>query len=68
VLYNVAKASNPRTYFIEDIQELQTAWFDGVFNVGISGATSTPQWLMEQLKKAVEERYSQKKTERAELV
>jgi 4-hydroxy-3-methylbut-2-enyl diphosphate reductase len=68
VLYNVAKASNPRTYFIEDIQELQESWFDGVSNVGISGATSTPQWLMEKLKKAVEERYSLQKNARAELV
>ncbi len=58
VLYNVAKAANPRTYFIEDIEELQDAWFDGVQNVGISGATSTPQWLMEKLKTAIEERYA----------
>lgn len=58
VLYNVAKAANPRTYFLEDVKELQDEWFEGVETVGISGATSTPQWLMEQLKKAVEERYS----------
>lgn len=58
VLYNVAKAANPHTYFIEDVHEIQDEWFEGAKNVGISGATSTPQWLMEQLKKAVEERYS----------
>jgi 4-hydroxy-3-methylbut-2-enyl diphosphate reductase len=58
VLYNVAKAANPRTYFIEDIGELQDEWFEGVEKVGISGATSTPQWLMENLKKAIEKRYA----------
>jgi len=34
---------------------LQPAWFDGVDTVGISGATSTPQWLMERVQTAVEE-------------
>jgi 4-hydroxy-3-methylbut-2-enyl diphosphate reductase len=58
VLYNVAKAANSRTYFIEDLNELQDEWFEGVEKVGISGATSTPQWLMENLKKAIEERYA----------
>jgi 4-hydroxy-3-methylbut-2-enyl diphosphate reductase len=58
VLYNVAKAANPRTYFIEDIEELQDEWFEGAETVGISGATSTPQWLMETLKTAIEERYA----------
>lgn len=58
VLYNVAKAANPRTYFIEDAREVQDEWLEGAQTVGISGATSTPQWLMEQLKKYVEERYT----------
>jgi 4-hydroxy-3-methylbut-2-en-1-yl diphosphate reductase len=58
VLYNVAKAANPHCYFIEDVSELRDEWFDGVSTVGISGATSTPQWLMETLKKAIETRFS----------
>ncbi|HCN03980.1 MAG TPA: 4-hydroxy-3-methylbut-2-enyl diphosphate reductase [Bacteroidetes bacterium] len=53
VLYNVAHAANPRTYFIEDITELDPSWFDGVSNVGISGATSTPQWFMEEVAAAI---------------
>jgi len=54
VLYNVAKAANPRTYFVEDASELEAAWFDGVESVGISGATSTPQWYMEEVAAAIE--------------
>ena len=57
VLYAIAKEANPRTYFIEDDRELQDAWFGGVENVGITGATSTPQWLMEKVKKTIETRY-----------
>lgn len=54
VLYEVCKSSNPRTYFIEDVEELREDWFEGVETVGISGATSTPQWYMETVKSAVE--------------
>jgi len=56
VLYDVAKAANPRTYFIEDISELKDEWFDGVDSVGISGATSTPQWFMEEVRKVISDK------------
>ena len=54
VLFDVCKSANPRTYFIEDISELQPQWFDNAKTVGISGATSTPQWYMELVKSAIE--------------
>ncbi|MCO6467031.1 MAG: 4-hydroxy-3-methylbut-2-enyl diphosphate reductase [Bradyrhizobiaceae bacterium] len=54
VLYNVAKTANPRTYFIENITEIEPEWFVGAENVGISGATSTPQWFMEEVRSFVE--------------
>ncbi|GAB1430502.1 4-hydroxy-3-methylbut-2-enyl diphosphate reductase [Ignavibacteria bacterium] len=54
VLYEVCRAANPRTYFIEDVEELRKEWFDGAETVGVSGATSTPQWYMEIVKSAVE--------------
>ncbi|MCI0706485.1 MAG: 4-hydroxy-3-methylbut-2-enyl diphosphate reductase [Ignavibacteriae bacterium] len=57
VLYEITKEANPRTYFIEDIPELQPEWFDGVDTVGITGATSTPQWLMMNVKHAIEEKF-----------
>lgn len=49
VLFDVAYAANPRTYFIEDINELDPSWLQGAQRVGISGATSTPQWHMEEV-------------------
>lgn len=54
VLYEICKQVNPRTYFVESEAEIQPEWFEGVETVGISGATSTPQWLMERAKKAIE--------------
>lgn len=55
VLYHICHEANPRTYFVEEESELRHEWFKGVDSVGISGATSTPQWLMERLKKSIEE-------------
>ena len=58
VLYEIAKEENPNTYFVEDEKELKTEWFSGAETVGISGATSTPQWLMERIKVSIEEMVS----------
>lgn len=54
VLYEICKQANPRTYFVETESEIQPQWFDRVENVGITGATSTPQWLMERVKHVIE--------------
>lgn len=58
VLFHICQEANPRTYFVETESELHPAWFQGVESVGISGATSTPQWLMEEIKQTVEERFA----------
>jgi 4-hydroxy-3-methylbut-2-enyl diphosphate reductase len=54
VLYNVCKEQNPRTYFISTISELNADWFASNDRIGICGATSTPMWLMEDVKKVLE--------------
>ncbi|GGF19221.1 4-hydroxy-3-methylbut-2-enyl diphosphate reductase [Echinicola rosea] len=48
-LYQVCKAQNPRSYFIENEGEIDPDWFGSDDKVGICGATSTPMWLMEQV-------------------
>lgn len=57
VLFEITKEANPRTFFIEDTTELKAEWFENVENVGITGATSTPQWLMEKVKRSIEEQF-----------
>jgi 4-hydroxy-3-methylbut-2-enyl diphosphate reductase len=59
VLYEIVKSANPRAFFIEDVHELVDTWFDGAATVGITGATSTPQWLMEEIKKTIEQKVFQ---------
>ena len=53
-LYNLCKEANPNTYFISEIEEIDYNWFKTANKVGITGATSTPMWLMEEIKKTVE--------------
>ncbi|RAU82640.1 4-hydroxy-3-methylbut-2-enyl diphosphate reductase [Pontibacter arcticus] len=53
-LYSVCKQHNPNSYFIENEQELDPAWFANANSVGICGATSTPMWLMEQVARGIE--------------
>jgi 4-hydroxy-3-methylbut-2-enyl diphosphate reductase len=55
VLYEIVKSVNPGTKFIENYGEIEPEWFVNVETVGITGATSTPQWLMEDIKKKIEE-------------
>ncbi len=54
VLYAICRDANPKTYFIEDEAELKGEWFAGAATVGVSGATSTPQWLMERVRNVIE--------------
>lgn len=53
-LYQVCLEENPRSFFIENETELNSEWFYPGDKVGICGATSTPMWLMEQVKSFVE--------------
>ena len=53
-LYSVCQATNPSSYFISSPEEMEMAWLEGAESVGICGATSTPLWLMEQVKKSIE--------------
>ena len=53
VLFNECLRVNPNSHLIEDPQEIQPAWLEGIQTVGICGATSTPRWLMEQCRDAI---------------
>ncbi|HAN76410.1 MAG TPA: 4-hydroxy-3-methylbut-2-enyl diphosphate reductase [Bacteroidales bacterium] len=50
VLYGVCKEENPNSYIVSNEEEVDVLWFNQVKTVGISGATSTPMWLMEKVK------------------
>ncbi|MDA3881041.1 MAG: 4-hydroxy-3-methylbut-2-enyl diphosphate reductase [Prolixibacteraceae bacterium] len=62
-LYEVCRNSNPNTYFISSADEVKAEWIKVAEKIGICGATSTPQWLMEEVKTHIENNYHNKKKE-----
>jgi 4-hydroxy-3-methylbut-2-enyl diphosphate reductase len=53
VLYEVCRKYNSNTYFVSNVGELNSSMFEPGEKVGICGATSTPMWLMEEIKAAL---------------
>ncbi|MCU0441986.1 MAG: 4-hydroxy-3-methylbut-2-enyl diphosphate reductase [Bacteroidia bacterium] len=53
VLFDVCKDVNPNTYFVSSKEELKPEWFAENDTVGICGATSTPQWQMEEIRDTI---------------
>ena len=54
VLFNECLRVNPNSHLVEDPQEIRPEWLQGIQTVGICGATSTPRWLMEQCRDAIQ--------------
>lgn len=64
VLFGHCREVNAGTLFVSMIEELTSEWFSRLrqlagkplseCNIGICGATSTPQWLMEQVAQRIE--------------
>ena len=54
ILFQVCKNKNERSFFISDTDELNKSWFKNNDSVGICGATSSPNWLMEKVKDAIQ--------------
>jgi len=53
-LYQVCEETNPNSYFISKVEELHSEWFAAGERVGLSGATSTPLWLLAEVKQLLE--------------
>lgn len=53
MLFEVCKNVNPATYFISSPEEIETSWFTGKETVGVCGATSTPKWLLDDVRDRV---------------
>ena len=50
ILFNHCLDVNPQTYLVSNASHLQADWLEGTETIGICGATSTPRWLMEQVR------------------
>lgn len=48
-LWEIALGANSRSYFIENVSELEEKWFDGTQRVGVTAGASTPSWVIEDV-------------------
>ena len=54
-LANICRQNGCRTEHIESASEIDTRWFDGVENVGITAGASTPDWIIREVTLKMEE-------------
>ncbi|MEJ5088612.1 4-hydroxy-3-methylbut-2-enyl diphosphate reductase [Sphingobacterium faecium] len=54
VLFEVCLKENSNTYFVSEVGEIDIQVFQENDRVGICGATSTPMWLMQEVKSFLE--------------
>jgi 4-hydroxy-3-methylbut-2-enyl diphosphate reductase len=52
-LFGVCQQINPQAWYIQSADMLQTSWFSGAKKVGVTGATSTPNWLLAGVAKEI---------------
>ena len=57
-LCTICKEVNKDTHMISNTAEIDKSWFKGVKSVGVCGATSTPNWLMEEVAKWVSDNFN----------
>lgn len=53
-LFAVCREVNARTYFVQRAADVTPVMVENAASVGISGATSTPRWIMEEIKHKIE--------------
>jgi len=51
VLFGVCSNANPRSHKVAAVDQIDPVWFSQGERVGVCGATSTPQWQLEQAAK-----------------
>lgn len=48
-LFGICMSNNPSSHFITGPGDLQPEWFSDALSVGVTGATSTPLWLLQKV-------------------
>lgn len=48
-LFEYCRKVQPNTRFVSDVSQIDDDWLKDISTVGITGATSTPRWLMEEV-------------------
>lgn len=53
-LTEISRSTNPRSHQVEDASGLDPAWFAGAQTIGVSAGASTPDWIIDEVVKALE--------------
>ena len=48
-LSGISKSVNPQTFTVTGSGQIKKEWLSGASSIGVSGATSTPEWLLQQV-------------------
>lgn len=56
-LCEVARDGGAKAYLIDQADEIQTEWFDGVLRVGVTAGASAPEYLVQNVIKVLKTRY-----------
>jgi 4-hydroxy-3-methylbut-2-enyl diphosphate reductase len=54
-LASICRKSGTATYLIETADELDPAWFQGVKTAGLTAGASTPDWIIEEVRRRMSE-------------
>ena len=55
ILFDECSNANPNAKLIYSEDDIKKEWLENVASIGICGATSTPRWLMANVKQRVEQ-------------
>jgi len=53
-LTEISRSTNPRSHQVEDASGLDPVWFVGAETVGVSAGASTPDWIIDEVVRALE--------------
>ena len=56
LLFRQCKQLNERTYFVSEVSDLKDEWLMAATSVGVTGATSTPRWFLEEIATFIQKR------------
>lgn len=53
-LFEIVKSENNNAFYVDSPKKIEKSWFDGAEQIGITGATSTPGWLLNEVATHIE--------------
>jgi 4-hydroxy-3-methylbut-2-enyl diphosphate reductase len=53
-LFEIVKSENSNAFYVDSPEKIVKSWFDGAEHIGVTGATSTPGWLLNEVATNIE--------------